>query len=248
MPALIIGAGIFVIMYCMITSADNLPYLRIFHVSIWMILIMAQSVWADGVSTHISVISSQTPTTREITFTFPDAIIEPSAESGDDWQTVSVQPLNNHHERGRISLPFKTELVALPPKATVTVQVLDVDYTDITSIRLALGTQSGQSSSTGLVSTSAGFYPATIADIGFTGKLRGMPVAQVRVFPVQYDADKQTLRVYRQVVVRLTFSQPFPDQTVLPVGMERAPSSASPFATIYQRSVINPDDVSGDLP
>ena len=49
------------------------------------------------------------------------------------------------------------------------------------------------------------YFPAQVAEVAYTGNLRGMHFAHVRITPVQYNPVQRIVRVARSMTVTLTF-------------------------------------------
>lgn len=83
-------------------------------------------------------------------------------------------------------------------------------------------------------------YPAAPAALGFTGILRGQPVAQVALHPVQYYPAAQAVEIYRTLVVDVTWP-----------ATARAPLAARSVSPAYERmlqaSLANYDQLARPL-
>lgn len=196
-------------------------------------------VSAEVVQPQVSI-DAITQTTKTLTFKFPPVNLSSSSSTSNaDDQPISMTGLTAYRQPGQLSLPFKTELLAIPTDASVSVQVLHADYHDeVVSLIAPTDTNS----------LSSAFYPPAIADIGFTGKLRGLPVAQLRIFPVQYEADLQVLRVYEAITVQVTVDKPYTNKQMGVVGAAAMSPSDNAFSAIYSHTLLNPSDVSGVSP
>jgi hypothetical protein len=87
------------------------------------------------------------------------------------------------------------------------------------------------------------WFPSQPADVSFTGLLRGTPVAQVLLTPVQYNPVQRKLRVVRRMVVTLHFDRADAGVFVSTSG-ETESAIARFFDTVKNESLINPDSPS----
>ena len=79
------------------------------------------------------------------------------------------------------------------------------------------------------------FYPGPLAEATPGGWLRDQPVSQLRLSPFQYNPLRRELRVYRRLVVRVTFPEGG-------LGTAEAAGEASPaFQEILERALSNYD-------
>lgn len=66
-------------------------------------------------------------------------------------------------------------------------------------------------------------FPAVLAEVGLTGRLRDQPVAQVRLYPFQYNPVRQTLKVYRRLRVQVLFVPTLGAQAEVPASRPDTP-------------------------
>ncbi len=159
----------------------------------------------------------------------------------DDFQIDTVQHQGQTYHRllipdtaqatapGAPQVPTCGALVGLPSTEGVSIQILDVDDETLHGlhvlpaprIEIAADNLEGLTAADvrhtfvqdqDLYATDA-FYPGRPVEIGHVGYLRDQAVAQVQFYPVQYNPVTGEVRLYRRLLVRITWQAP-PAETV----------------------------------
>jgi uncharacterized repeat protein (TIGR01451 family) len=78
------------------------------------------------------------------------------------------------------------------------------------------------------------FFPGALAEIGLAGWLREQPVAQVRLYPFQYNPVRRTLEVYRRLRVQVLFAPGLGPQAGAP-----AAHPDTPYEEMLRRELLN---------
>ena len=81
------------------------------------------------------------------------------------------------------------------------------------------------------------FYPSVAVELGETGRMRDLPVTQVRFHPLRYNPMTRQAELYRKTVVRLTW-----DQSVSSASVNIAQRSST-FDAIYRAALLNYHDL-----
>ena len=103
-------------------------------------------------------------------------------------------------------LPFFAELIAAPPGAAVSVEVLEAPFTDYEAVDYAIA--EGGESAEGLEQLPyepGMLWPQTRATLAPAGTIRGVPAHALHLYPVAYHTRGRTLRVYERLVLALRF-------------------------------------------
>ncbi len=135
---------------------------------------------------------------------------------GETFQTVTVPGLTAMTAPGQPQVPALARLLGTPPGGIAEIEILAAQSETLDSIRL-LPTPKPLHPTTdeapvetlvldqALYATDAAF-PGPLAEVGLTGYLRHQPVAQVRLYPFQYNPLRQQLEVYRRLRVQVRFA------------------------------------------
>lgn len=158
-------------------------------------------------------------TVLELTLTYLDT--SPSA-TGRRFNYAGVERID---EPGMPDLPVKTVLVGLPQTGDVrlSTEAQEPEVISGVEIQPAPGPREAaiaERASLGETDTPGqrpgGWFPGSIAELVGIEMFRGVRVARVRLYPVQYNADSRSVRVYRHIRVRVTclsaaLDNPLPD-------------------------------------
>jgi len=99
-------------------------------------------------------------------------------------------------------LPTYSTLLAIPEDATLSVEILNDEFQSFSNITL------GRADEDDLewlpqVTASSDLYPENLVRIEYSGKMRDLHLAQLTIYPVQYDYSSKTLNVHHNLRVRV---------------------------------------------
>ncbi|MDH5527364.1 MAG: hypothetical protein OEY97_08680 [Nitrospirota bacterium] len=219
-------------------------------------LLLVFSAPAPGAAADTRLLGGDT-TGATLEWTLPDYRVV--AQEAPPYFTIEIDGLSGTGEAGDPRLPATGTLMALPPGTTPVVTVLDSAFDALPGLRIApvpslevpADPATGTPARTRLVESGVyrrdAFFPPSIATIGFTGELRGQPVAQLRLHPVQTNPVTGEVRVYTRIRVAVTFAPVTASPAAGALSKPSAhgagphrPVPASPaFREIMRRSIIN---------
>ncbi|MBI3585752.1 MAG: type IX secretion system sortase PorU [Ignavibacteriales bacterium] len=116
-------------------------------------------------------------------------------------------------EQGSPMLPFRAGLVNLPSDKYI-IQVLAVDYHDVTGVRPATRPQFIKDKEFGVVPRytapdekfkTMDFLPKDVVELSDVGESRGFTLGTLKFYPVQVALGRNAVRVYTRIVVRIEF-------------------------------------------
>ena len=194
---------------------------------------------------------AQTDRSIDVRLNVPDAQVVPNVALGWPWQSIQLVDLPLQHQPGAPELPVQAGLIVIPKGARVQLKVLSAEATEMSGLKIgpSVSAQPNVSKPQQVpapptldkaVYEHNDWYPNTVAKLGFTGAMRGVPVAQLRFHPVQYNPVTETARVYRQITIRVHFDRPYPSQDQSATAVQQA-TTPNPFAAIYAQSLLNPE-------
>ncbi len=179
--------------------------------------------------------------------TIPDIMTSPATGNGQVFQKIDLRGYGYTCEVGKPRLPAGGFLVAVPEGADLTVEVLDTERVLRENHRVfpvpePVVEDGGKSTGERFYLETAAYsedayYPRDVASIGFYGYLREVRVAQLMIFPVQYNPARGTLIIHKKIRLTLTVS----GGTLLPVRHRpaHAPSKQDPYDRIYGDLILN---------
>lgn len=194
--------------------------------------------------------------------TSPEPALNPVAGTDSGWYQLVLPNTTTKQVLGQPALPQRGVLVGIPEGAGISLTVIDAQYRDITGRAIAPSLPQhiqGDMPPWQLYEhyldqsfyARDALYPASPVTIGFQGQLRDQPIAQILFLPVQVNPARQTLRVYRQLRVRVEFDRPLrravgsevssPASSVSGMVSQRA--EHDPFAAVMNHSLINAGQV-----
>lgn len=88
------------------------------------------------------------------------------------------------------------------------------------------------------------FYPGTIAAVDFTGYLRDKPIANILVYPVQYNPVSKKLELHKKIKIHVSFTDVIfkNTKTALNSFISRVTpeiKNNNPFNSIYRSTLLN---------
>ncbi|MCP4696249.1 MAG: hypothetical protein GY862_05315 [Gammaproteobacteria bacterium] len=134
---------------------------------------------------------------------------------GRRYQKIHMPDTGAANEPGQPQLPMRGALIAIPEGARLQVSIADSD-SEIRSGYLVSPAPAFNPSDLetpdfipdGQSYRTDRFQPAAPVKIGIIGHIREQRVAQIQFFPVQHNPVQQTLRIYKRLRVKVSFSNP----------------------------------------
>ncbi|MCU7495082.1 MAG: type IX secretion system sortase PorU [Ignavibacteria bacterium] len=162
-------------------------------------------------SQDIKVISSDT---RSLTLEFSPQYTDTSTViiNNQPYKHIAFNEgeILNLQDFGMPAIPVKSFSVGVPAELGNTIQVLASDYVEIQGrvepIKKSLY-KDGMLTTADFVSEKYGQYQTNdLVSFGSYGMARNVPVQTVRVYPVQFDPAKNSIRLYKKIVIRISFA------------------------------------------
>ncbi|MCK4224148.1 MAG: type IX secretion system sortase PorU [candidate division Zixibacteria bacterium] len=116
---------------------------------------------------------------------------------------------------GKPQLPIRRVIIAVPPQAEISVEILEKEGAELSGINLAyaLKAEPDEKSPVGyklipskIKETLDHYYPSEIVSVGFPTFLRNQRIIELEIFPVQYNSARKSVRYYSQITVKVHFS------------------------------------------
>jgi uncharacterized repeat protein (TIGR01451 family) len=159
-----------------------------------------------------------------------DFTLQERLHGGVTYQTLTVPGLVSMSQPGQPQLPGLGRLLGTPPGGIAQVNILESESEILDGVRLwptpalAFPDPDGSPVETftmdrELYSRDA-FFPGRLAETDRTGWLREQPVAQLRLYPFQYNPAQHRLEVHRRLRVQVLFAPT--------LGTQAAPPPAHP--------------------
>ncbi len=205
--------------------------IHIKHIIILVICLVSVPVSGDS----IPGLDILTADAYEISFLFHTGGTEAFTVRTDSMpcQGFKSENLDGAAVPGKIYLPGKTVLLALPPIGDITVHWEPVNQQIRTDIRLAVPVSETPTDTLTFTSfdPERNENPESPVTLLGEGIVRGVRVQGVRVSPFLYDDQTRTLTILETIRVTITFPGDQPE----PVLVKRGPAD-----TIFQQLVLNP--------
>ncbi|MBR9976362.1 MAG: type IX secretion system sortase PorU [Bacteroidetes bacterium] len=141
---------------------------------------------------------------------------------------------------GAPDLRSRIELLGLPSQDGTGLEILQVDYRDVTGVRIAPvpGMRGGEEVRvSGEIYHVAGVLPASVASLENIGISRDRIVGELRFTPVQWDPSTNVARLYNRIVCRITYGPVHPQ-------IEHG-TSAAPAASQLNPMLLNAEIAAG---
>lgn len=170
--------------------------------------------------------------------------------NGETFQQIRMKGYGFTSETGKPRLPVKGLLLAVPEGAQLQVRVLRSEKVAKSSDKVYPVPEMGvDETDDGASNTVEKFvldraayssdhrYPENLAEVGLYGYLRDVRVAQIKLFPLQYDPARGELVHHKKIwlEVRLLGGS-FPSMDESPGGFA---GKDNPFESIYRNTIIN---------
>lgn len=175
----------------------------------------------------------------------PEPKLSKIERGGEVFDLVNVDGCGLSNSPGRPQLPVRRVVIALPPGAGVSLEILDKKVSELPGIDLAYAArvQHDEDSRVGyrVVSPRAGeapngYYPPEIVSLGSPTFLRNQRMVELEIFPVQYSAVRKSARYLSQITVAVRFAGG---------GAGNMEGERDLFEKIYQNVFLNYDQSRG---
>ncbi len=188
-------------------------------------------------------------------FSATDYVLTEAYHQGMAYQKVTLQGTGNSSLEGYPLLPVEGFMAGMPQDSQPVVTVLDADYEERRDIliwpcpRNVVQEEDGQQRITQVPFRDEAAYalntyhPGVLAEIKTTGSMRGLPVAQLAIHPVQVNPAAREVRLYTRIRIRLDYG------TALVQTLEAAAvtSTTDQYEKMLPGLVINYDAIK-DMP
>jgi hypothetical protein len=143
--------------------------------------------------------------------------VEDKTHEGVTYQALTIPDLGQSSEVGSPQVPFKGVLLGIPSSGEPRVEILESEHQLFTGYNLYPAPRpvlkeredtrylDQEFAIDQAVYSSNIFYPGHLAQIGFSGYMRDQRVAQLQIYPIQYNPATQELQFYTRVLVRVAF-------------------------------------------
>jgi hypothetical protein len=178
----------------------------------------------------------------------PKFQIEKKDTNRSKYHILKVDGWGRTQTAGSPQLPTRGILVGVPSRGTVKVEVIQVDAEELSGLNIYPCPKKEIEERGGEISLKEVFYrdkeaysrdsytPGKLVQVSETGYMRGQRVAKVDIFPFQYNPVKKKLRVYRNLLIRVSFE-----------GGEIEPltfsSAELPYEQMLQKLLVNYDSL-----
>ena len=184
-----------------------------------------------------------------------DLTVESREFDDTNYHLISYDDCTFTTEVGRPRLPVSQVFLGVPPSASIFVNVMDSQYSNLSDYTpLPVPEKVHRTSPSGidmLVDEFAldrefyrrdAFYPSGNADFVYEGNLRHQRIAVIELRPVQYNPARKLLRKYSRLLVRVDFSyaQAAPPGTRHAVSLQYRDDRE--FEQLYKGLLLNYDD------
>lgn len=144
----------------------------------------------------------------------PGIQVAETLHEGVRYHGLSLQGEGHATDIGKPALPAMGRYIALPKGAKASVSVIDSRFEELAGYNV-IPAQAPLPESRSFAARSFekdeaaygqnGFVPRRIVQLEDTVTIRGCDAAMLRVFPVQFNPARQTLRIYSHITVQVTF-------------------------------------------
>jgi hypothetical protein len=215
-------------------------YLFLFIGTFFGILLIVPS-HAESLAEVTLLESSSQSLTLELTIPEPD--LSEKNLSGSVYQAIQIAGTGYTNEPGKPQLPFRGALIAIPEGSQLQLEILDSDTEIRSGILLPPVPELNSDNDTTIyiynkqekIYQSDSDQPASPVKIGMIGYLREQRVAQIKFFPVLHNPVQQTIKIYKRLKVKVSFT----NQTR--TGKNSAPvvEDSPPFHKMLHSLLIN---------
>src|SRR5262245_51565292 len=182
-----------------------------------------------------------------------DFSVEPAAVGSEQYQRLVIPQFGSTLLPGSPQVPMTGIIIGVPTVDGLELQVLSEDYDVLEGIRLlpapelragaqtlddpAAGNLTTQYAEDAAVYGADQAYPGRVVEVADRGFMGDQAVTQLRFYPVQYNPARHEVRVYRRLVVRLSW----PDQGATNSSQE--PALRPAYEKLLQGTLANYNDL-----
>ncbi len=151
----------------------------------------------------------------QVNYSFPGAVVKSEAESNTIFQKLYIKNFSHTQEVGLPSLPSHIDVIIIPSGATATLQMLNVSTATYPNFLVypaleAASDEYGAPEPDFVIDSNFyhtnTVYPSTPVKIREIVEYKGIQLALVEVYPVQYNPQKKKLFVHSNINYKLNFS------------------------------------------
>lgn len=136
------------------------------------------------------------------------------------FQMVEIPGFGQTSEVGKPLLPIKGTLIEIPPTGDVEIKVLETSTEVYSNYYISPCPKYEIKDENSIIYmeekpaldhtfyTTSRFYPSSIAELGFTGFIRNRRVAQLKIYPFQYNPLTKVLLHNKRIVLQVLFEHP----------------------------------------
>jgi len=151
----------------------------------------------------------------DVEYNFEEAIVSDIRRDNNTFQLVKIKGFGLMDEIGKPALPAYNDILAVPSKNGLSVQIIEAQYADFENFYIhpalepeiaLIGDITKQRFILDETTYYTDFYfPENIVEIVSTQDYRGVPLAFVQIRPVQYNPVIKKLRCYSKIKYRIVF-------------------------------------------
>ncbi|MGM0650661.1 MAG: C25 family cysteine peptidase, partial [Bacteroidota bacterium] len=150
----------------------------------------------------------------EIQYRFPGAFVTEKSVDDNLYNYINIEGFGKTGQVGKPALPAYHDILAIPENASPEISIIHSEYTEHTGFMIHPALEPAIDSDTiqpefemdsSLYNTNE-FFPQNIVSINYIQKLRGIPLAFVRICPVQFNPVSNKIRVYSEIKYRVNFT------------------------------------------
>ncbi len=175
-----------------------------------------------------------------LSYSFPGYTVVDVTRNDQSYQMIQLKGFGFNLQVGAPALPTRSEKVAIPANTRPVVSIVSSEYEEYEGYSIAPSQRllrDGEPQNTDFVIdeniySKSTFYPAEIASIADIQIMRGVPLAYLDIYPVQYNPITGVIRVYKSVRIKIDFK---PDKAAIVVNA----AEASPNQ-VLKNMAINP--------
>ena len=182
-----------------------------------------------------------------VTFNYqvPELVFSKIELGGQNFDLVSLDKCALSNLPGKPQLPVRTVLIGVPLEGDITVEVLDRAQTEKTGINLAyaMKMEPNRESSVGYnlspsknVNMPDQYQPDGMVVFDSPVFLRNQRIIELKIYPLQYNAARKSIRCYSQITIKVNFSAP---------GKEMRSGEKDLFERVYRNTLLNYNESKG---
>ncbi len=215
------------------------------HKSVFLSLIFSLIFSGLFAQNNTAKIISSADNELIISFSVKDYKFKRAQTPKGDALIINADDMFNSLEAGSPDIPKFTKALMMPDKASGKIEIISAKYTDTENILLAPSKgnltrdidPAAVPYTFGDVYQKDAFYPAELANLGKPYIMRDYRGQTINIFPFRYNPVTKTLRVYTEIIVKITYSG---TDGINPLNRTRTLTKIdSEFKNIYNRHFLN---------